>query len=72
MTPTFPFIKYQYPYCGQDITSFPFIKYRYPYCGERRYDYFLGSFKMFKIVIDQTDCITQWYHEILKSESGDY
>ena len=31
---SFILLKYQYPYCGEDITSFPFIKYRYPYCGE--------------------------------------
>ena len=29
-----PFIKYRYPYCGEDMTSFPSFKYRYPYCGE--------------------------------------
>ena len=26
MTPTFPFIKYRYPYCGEDVTSFPFTQ----------------------------------------------
>ena len=24
------------------------------------------------IITDQTDCVTQWNHEILKSESGGY
>ena len=36
----YPFIKYRYPCCGEDITSFPFIKYRYPYCGENMINLF--------------------------------